>query len=273
MSFKTSNNRILVRDAANRITLDTDQPMPHILQTAAVSLSCGFPGDGGISHSHSHTPASYLFYYNKCQQEYVCGPEQVCGMDYSGQFPVYKCTTQTVCGFKQVCRDVQGWETETNCWVKALYAAREWSQVQNIVGIINGIDADFIQVSVEAARTVAGTDPWYGTLVFSLPAGRVLAQGSVVLESAFLTGGSSWLRRIMSIYVENGIVKVLFKHSNRYIEGGSVAYPGIEYSYSPFDAVPPGGRKMPKFHADAPTVSTPSSFSFNFYVTIGKFTK
>lgn len=271
MTFNTYNNRILVKDAAGRTTLDTDQPMPHILQTAVANLSCSFPGDGGYSTQHSHSNAMYMYNYQACGYEMVCGFKNVCTWGFVNGVYQQTCSNQYVCEQEYVCRTQQGWRTETSCTVYTYYAAREWSQVQNIVSIINGIDADFIQVNVEATRTTGGQDPWYGTFIAAMPAGRFLSQGSVVLESGFQTGGASWLRRIMSIYVESGVVKVRFQHSNKAIGGRSQNNGVVAYSDSP----PGTGGFMPVPGPDSTPGAIPnaSAFSFTFYVTIGKFTQ
>jgi len=268
LSFHTSPNRILVKDAVGHTTLDTSQPMPHILQTATVSLSVSFPTSGS-SNSHQHTTASYMFNYQDCQMQYVCGYQNVCVWETRNGVYGYYCDNVNVCEWKNVCTTKQGWRNEVSCSVLRSYQAREWEQVQNIASIINGIDADFIQVKVSGSRTAAGTDPWYGTFVGTLPAGEILSQGSMILESAFQPGGASWLRRIMSIYVENGIVKVKFKSSNKAINGRSESNGVVSIYYDP----PSQGTPVNYPDPASSVFDFASSFNLTFHVTIGKFTQ
>lgn len=268
MSFKTFVNRILVKDTTDKTTLDTDQPMPHILQTAVASVSVAFP-TATSTPAHAHTDTPYGFQYQDCQQQYVCGPQQVCVWETRNGTYGYYCDTKTVCEWKQVCTTKTGYRWDRTCWAYRDYQAREWEQVNNIASILNGIDADFIQVKVSGSRTVAGEDPWYGTFVSTIPSGEFLSQGTFILESSFQTGGASWLRRIMSVYVEGGVVKVKFKSSNKAISNPAQNNSLIARWYDP----PSQGTSQYWSDPDNPAKSFASSFSLTFHVTIGKFTQ
>lgn len=228
--------------------LDTNTPMPHILQVATASASVTFPNTTHqVSHNHQTYPVTI--------QEEDCSLQNVCERDWF--------TGQETCTLKWVCTPVNRTYYDHVCGQSTTYNALNWEQTNNLLTVVNGIQADFVQVRVEASRSVAGGDNNYGTFVAVLPPGQFLSQGSTLLESAFIPGGASWLRRIMSVYVEGGVVKVKFKHSNR----------GKSNHGAHFINYPRSASFLFPFCGDAVGVTNISSkFDFTFYISVGKFT-
>ena len=97
------------------------------------------------------------------------------------------------------------------------YTAREVSTDTNIADLPNDengnpISIDFIVIQASGSRTVAGTDARIQTsFQTSVPAGTFSFQGSALLESSARDDGSFWLRRIISLFVNNTTKKVVLR--------------------------------------------------------------
>ena len=97
--------------------------------------------------------------------------------------------------------------------------AREENVVQNIATIPvdedgNAIPVDFIVVQATGSRTLAGKDPRFNqALPSTVPTKTFSFQGSVLLESSGRASGSSFMRRIMSVFVSGNNLKLKSQES------------------------------------------------------------
>jgi len=286
MSFYADNNRIHVMDGLVDV-FDTNTPMPHITQVMiANSISVGFPNPPkGMNHTHWTTQEwnnenvcrTRTICRNRygCELEYVCSPQYVCKpatWPQTGQV----CGWENVCGYQNVCKDRYSCQPEYTCEIEAVLRVRyfcdvrrrvdalDWEQVTVLGNISPAVAPDFFVINVSGARTAAGAQADYGTFVSAVPGSPFVCQGSAILESAFVPGGASWLRRIMSVYIENGQLKVKFKHSNRQYNSNMITGQANALDNQPSAAF---------IHAPDSFDEVASSFTFNFTVYIGKFTR
>lgn len=282
MSFEARDNVIRVTDTNGDVVFDTSTPMPHIAAVLTHTVTHAFPESGDTSVALGYSTVSDIisgcrdfrcdleYLCNDvytCGYEYQCGTEYVCEYDfYSGRNVcgfqyvcnnVYSCGYEERCGYERVCDwvPVQGYATSSGNRVSAL----EHSQIYTLGTVTSGTNPDFLLVLMRANRTVAGSQSDFGTFVSAIPNGEMIAaNGSTVLESAFIPGGAPWLSRIVSVFLEGDAVKAEFKHSNRqYTSVRATGYAEACYGY-PSAAAPPD--------------NTSSTWEIAFEVYVGKFT-
>ena len=282
MSFEARDNIIRVTDTNDDVVFDTGTPMPHIAAVLNSTITHVFPesGDTPVALASGFVSAFMsgcrdfqcnLEYVCKdvysCLFEYVCNYEYVCDYDaFSGR---YTCGYKSVCGYENVCGyreqcgyenvcdwvDVEGYYTSSGNRVSAL----EHSQTYTLGTLPAGTNPDFLLVLMRAGRLVAGSQSDFGTFVSAIPNGEMIAaNGSTVLESAFIPGGAPWLSRIVTVFLEDDAVKAEFKHSNRQY----TSVRATDYTESCF-AFP---------SAWAPPDNTSSTWEIIFEVYVGKFT-
>jgi hypothetical protein len=282
MSFEARDNIIRVTDTNGDVVFDTGTPMPHIAAVLTHTINHVFPDSGDTPVALGYSTVSDIISgcrEFRCSLEYICNDVYTCGYEY-------KCGTEyvceydfslgrNVCGFKYVCNNVyscgyvercgyetvcdwvpvQGYSTSSGNQVSAL----EHSQTYTLGTIADGTRPDFLLVLMRANRTVAGSQSDFGTFVSAIPNGEMIAaNGSTVLESAFIPGGAPWLSRIVTVFLEGDAVKAEFKHSNRqYTSVRSTAYAESCFFYpDPW----------------APPDTTSSTWEITFDVYVGKFT-
>ncbi len=282
MSFEARDNVIRVTDTNGDVVFDTGTPMPHIAAVLNSTVTHAFPesGDTSVALASGFVSAfmsgcrdfrcSFEYVCNDvytCGFDYVCGTEYVCAYDFSlgrnvcgYQYVcnnVYSCGYEERCGFENVCDwvDVEGYYTSSGNRVSAL----EHSQTYTLGTLPAGTNPDFLLVLMRAGRTVAGSQSDFGTFVSAIPNGEMIAaNGSTVLESAFIPGGAPWLSRIVTVYLEGDAVKAEFKHSNRqYTSARATSYAESCFGFP---------------SAWAPPDNTSSTWEITFEVYVGKFT-
>lgn len=284
MSFEAQNNIIRVTDDANGdVVFDTSTPMPHIAAVLTTNVVHEFPksADGPIVHAYQTLDPSISGCREyQCNQEYICNQEYVCRdvyrcrQEYVCQYDFNAgqnvCGYETVCGYVEECKfeNVCGYETVCD-WVDQQgyrtigvnrVSALEHSQTYLLGNVSPGVDPDFLLVLMTANRTVAGSQSDYGTFISAIPNGeKIAANGSTVLESAFIPGGPPWLSRIASVFLDGSTVKVEFKHSNRQYTGQVRGYATDACNGYPSPTAPPD--------------DTRSTWDMTFEVYVGKFTR
>lgn len=270
MSFYAANDRIHVTDAAGKTIFDTNKPMPHMLQQVDVSTSVTFPNVGVSYWTNDYVvqPQSVHCarqeYVYSCQQEYVCGYETQCGW-VNNQ---YVCEQVYVCSWQNVCKD-RLTTVYYDLWRRDQgfdYAALEWETTHVLANITGGVEADFLLVKCSVSRTAAGQIAGdIGTIPCGVPTGVwMVANGSSILENACtLNNGQPSMTRLMSVFVENGQIKVTFKHSSRAFRVYT-RWQGDACAYSNFPTFVGGIPQSPP--------PTASSYQFTFSILVGKFT-
>ena len=281
MSFEARDNIIRVTDTNGDVVFDTGTPMPHIAAVLTHTVTHAFPASGNTSVALGSNTVSDIISGCRefrcalewiCNDVYTCGYgykcnyEYVCGTDIFGNFScgfqnvcgnVYSCGYVERCGFENVCDwvPVQGYATSSGNQVSAL----EHSQTYTLGTLPAGTNPDFLLVLMRAGRLIAGSQSDFGTFVSAIPNGEMIAaNGSTVLESAFIPGGAPWLSRIVTVFLEGDAVKAEFKHSNRQY----TSVRATDYSESCFG--------FPS--AWAPADNTSSTWEITFEVYVGKFT-
>jgi len=268
MSFFASNDRIFLLNQDGKVIFDTNKPMPHIIQTLTASVSVDFPAvpakywrqDSVFPNSPTCARRE-----NVCKYRTVCGFEQECRWDFSVSPARQICENVYACRQKYTCE--YEWINYDEWWSYQGfdYTAREWETTLPIGGIVNSLNADFLLINAVAHRTKQGSLADIGPLPCGLPLDRsfIANNTSIVETSSDLRDGTPWLTRIMSVFVEDGIVKVQFKHSNRIFRSVST-WKGMtcEVKY--------GGTYIGNIPRTAPAGE--SSYTFDLTIRVGKFT-
>ena len=180
---------------------------------------------------------------------------------YNFTFGSIECEGGTTCYGGYVCQS--GWVTNYydmlyNTCIKT-NAAKDQTDTYTIGTLNNSVEADFLIVVCNGNRTTAGSDFTFGAFVTAIPVNQnFAANGSTILESSFLGGGASWLRRIMHVFPDGSDIKVTFKHSS-IAETANVATTNSCFPFTPACGA-----------ADRPISST---FDLDFTVYAGKFTQ
>ncbi len=79
----------------------------------------------------------------------------------------------------------------------------------------SSISIDFLIVQATGSRSVAGSDPITNTSIYtSLPSGTMSFQGSILLETGGNVDGTSWLRRIISVGINNATGKLTIRNQS-----------------------------------------------------------
>jgi len=272
--FTTSNNRIKVTQevtvgssTVEETSFDTNSNMPHIVGTAYLaSQTVDFSNMtqsssyAGTDFCSSNTCIGYEwtwvyvpgYYTYETQYVYVPG-EWNFSYDYWSS------------SYSRTYTPSQFYSTQVLVWVPSEYYrefntvfdaccvtdyfiyninGRESSSTVDLVDLPtdedgNPIDIDFVIVQASGSRTRNGKDPRFDqTFVTGVPPKTFSFQGSVLLEAAAEAGGNSWMRRIMSIFVNNstGKLRLQKKESVRAInrDGYDSAFPYIGSSRSTF---------------------------------------
>lgn len=282
MSFEARNNVIRVTDTNGDVVFDTGTPMPHIAAVLTHTVTHAFPESGDTPVALGFDILSKVVSGCRdfqCQSEYICKDVYTCGYEYQCNYEYicdydpfgggYQCGYENVCGnvyvcgyeercnFERVCDwvDVEGYATSSGNQVSAL----EHSQTYTLGTAPTGTNPDFLLVLMRAGRLNAGNQSDFGTFISAVPNGEMIAaNGSTVLESAFIPGGAPWLSRIVSVFLEGDTVKAEFKHSNRqYTSLRATSYAEACYGY-PSAAAPPD--------------HTSSTWEITFELYVGKFT-
>ena len=282
MSFEARDNIIRVTDTNGDVVFDTGTPMPHIAAVLTHSVTHAFPESDDTSVALGFNTVSAIISGCRdfrCTIDYVCESVYTCGYEYRCNFQYvcdydpfgggyvcgyqnvcgneYICSYQEECGYQNVCDwvDVEGYATSSGNQVSAL----EHSQTYTLGTLAVGTNPDFLLVLMRANRLKAGSQSDFGTFVSAIPNGEMIAaNGSTVLESAFIPGGAPWLSRIVTVFLEGDAVKAEFKHSNRqYTSVRATDYAESCFSYP---------------SAWAPADNTSSTWEITFEVYVGKFT-
>jgi len=269
MSFTANSNRIKVTDGSD-VVFDTNTPMPHIVQTITGNVTHTF---GNTTTSASETYArdfqsilcpydTYEFcaysYYDDCAWAFYSSCQS---MQYNWTYGSMECVAGTTCYGGFVCE--AGWVTYYNDMIYNTCIktndAKDQTDTYTIGTLNNSVEADFLIVVCNGNRTTAGSDFTFGSFVTAIPINQnFAANGSTILESSFLGGGASWLRRIMHVFPDGSDIKVTFKHSS-IAETANVVTTNV---CAP--SLPGCGA------ADRPIAST---FDLDFTVYAGKFTQ
>lgn len=280
--FTASNSRIRITETVGtteKEAFDTNNDMPHIVGTATETVEVTFSGMPAKYVYSSYSPCGYLAFEQVCAYEYVCTDTYECtytpgtfscgyscGWSYSGGYSCdfvcetgpssYDCGYVTSCGWENVC------EWDFVCYPETYYSNRynasDYSNTQNICNLPtdedgNVIDIDFVVVQATGSRTTAGTDRRISNpFLTTVPSDTFSFQGSMLLESSLQDNGDSWMKRIMSVLIDNtsGKLKLKSQHSNAQRHTGQI---GSSSSNAANDA------------------GTKSVFSFTFKIFFGRF--
>lgn len=275
MSFVAKNDRIYMTNTAGKVIFDTSKPMPHIIQTITARVTVDFPAIEAKYITESTTMGSHPMCGQevyRCEPEYKCGYEQVCKLTWvpnpnnpaGGSFQNV-CNNEWVCKTETVCKWVTEYRDMYSVVQRFDYIAQDWEKTVDLGPIVAGVNADFLLVNAIAARTKQGSLADIGLIPSGLPLGPtfVANNSSIVETSSDIRNGSPWMTRVMSVIVENGRIKVHFKHSNRGLKSVS-QWAG---SYCIFNTIPPYIGQIPK---EPPNGA--SSYTFDLAIRIGKFT-
>jgi len=221
------------------------------------------------SSADSTCPVNVQVWREVCNYEYVTVWGNICSWDYVYDYGTGTYSYQEVCAYgptttyENVCRDQLVWEQQPGPVSGTVsgntVSAKDHAATYTLGTVTSGTSPDFLLALMTATRTTAGAQHDMGTFTSAIPANKIAANGSTVLESAFEPGGASWLSRIVSVYLDGDSVKAEFKHSNRQYVGwtdmGSASVCGL---------FPPD--------ASAAASNTSSTWSIIFEVYVGKFT-
>ena len=281
--FYADNSRIRVLETVGGVdetVFDTDEDMPHIVGTATLnnvtvdfanltetsSYSftdyCSSNSCIGYEWNYvtNYTPSNWFY-----DSRYVFGTwnyERTYSY-FGGGWTYQRVTTP---GFTEYFRVYEsGFYTYDRefvtvydaCCTSDVYIydvdARESSNTQNLANIPvdedgNAIPVDFIVVQATGSRTTDGKDPRFNqALPSTVPTKTFSFQGSVLLESSGKANGDSFMRRIMSVFVSGGRIKLKSQESVGALTRGAndSAFPHIG--------------------------QTRSTYNFNFKVFFGRF--
>lgn len=271
--FYADNSRIKITETVGNnveTAFDTEEGMPHIIGTAYVA-------NVGVDFANLTQTQNYAYYdtcrYATCldyawyyqgvtawswgyQSVYVPGTwgyERTYSYSYYGGgwsyarvstygYTYYERTYTSYYTYERV------WETVwTGCCAETVYEysidARESSTVTDIANVPldedgNPVPIDFIVVQATGTRTVAGNDPRFSqAFVTTVPTKTFSFQGSVLLEASGTANGSSWFRRIMSVYTSGSKVKLQVQESVARLMRGAYdsGFPNVGSSRSAFN--------------------------------------
>jgi hypothetical protein len=250
--FYASNSRIRVLDTVGDVdetVFDTNEDMPHIVSTSYIT-------DVEVEFSNLTQTANYdnynscktigfgffIYYYFDCYSytqcysyypEVICEPAEFC-LFTSDYYDYYYCI-----GDNEYRYSIDAKEYSTNINIVDLPKDEDG----------NTIDVDFVIIQATGSRTVSGKDPRFNqTLVSTVPGKTFSLQGSMFLEGTGRTNGSSWLRRIMSVVVDNTAGKLKLKGQESV---DTLYHPNVDTGFN--------------------NTATKSVFKFNFKVFFGRF--
>lgn len=273
--FTASNSRISITETVGsneESAFDTENDMPHIVGTADQNFNVQFghfPQAGAYWFTDS---CSYYETETQCSWEYICNYEYVCETvyyynceyncsydyyygDYECSYDCtfdsqYECSNELVCNNEYVCEDVEVCVSEDFDQIQ--YQSSNTENTQNICDLPtdedgNIIDIDFVVIKATGSRTLAGTDLRISNnFLTTIPSKTFSFQGSMMLESSLQDNGDSWMKRIISVVIDNtaGKLKLRSKQTSDV-------------------------RNTFQFWTS--TQSTASNYSFNFKIFFGRF--
>lgn len=246
--FYADNSRIRVLETVNGVdetVFDTDENMPHIVGTANVnSVAVDFTNltqttsYSFTDYCSSNSCIGYEWNYvtNYTYPKWFYDSRYVFGTwTYERTYSYFQGWTYqrvSTYGFTEYFRVYEpGFYTYSRefvtvfdaCCVSAVYITnidpRESSNTQDLATIPvdedgNTIPVDFIVVQATGSRTTAGKDPRFNqALPSTVPTKTFSFQGSVLLESSGKANGDSFMRRIMSVFVSGGKLKLKTQES------------------------------------------------------------
>lgn len=247
MTFYASNARIKVTDGTDTI-FDTDDNMPHIIGTSNIQdVEVAYPNVASTqvyhytgSFAYFYCPPAYLeivtvtppcettySYAYVCDPPLFCYDPMFCFPYCYGQFNITYYCPPTYYTYNYV---VPPCEAKTDYFdvTQAQYAATEYAATQELASYPkdedgNYVPIDFVIVQASGSRTTAGTDPIIReSILTTVPPNTFSFQGSILLESAGLADGKTYLRRILSVVLNNTTKRVLLNKqaSTRLVDTG-----------------------------------------------------
>ena len=244
--FYADNSRIRVIETVDvngadvdETVFDTDENMPHIIGTAEInSFEVAFPDLAKTTVYSGYDPCAYTYWYiyYYVYYDYVCEsvPEQSCWSSCY-YYPSYSCSEYCYNYYSLNCYSVpvSGTGTEEVCvgvdYYKERLTASESSDYYDLCDLPTDedgttMDVDFIVVQADGARTAAGTDPRFSeNFITTVPPNTFSFQGSAFLEGAGRPNGTSFLRRIISVVLSGGKVKLRKQQSVDSIDSADTA--------------------------------------------------
>lgn len=246
--FFADNGRIQVKETSGNveeIVFDTEEGMPHIVGTANINnVSVDFTN---LSQTQAYSFTDYCssntcigyewnFVTNYTPPNWFYDSRYVFGTwNYERTYSYFQgWTYQRVStpGFTEYFRVYEpGFYTYSRefvtvfnaCCVSDVYLysidANESSSTVDIASLPtdesgNTVPVDFIVVQATGSRTRNGKDPRFNqALPSTVPTKTFSFQGSVLLESSGKANGSSFLRRIMSVFVSGNKLKLQSQQS------------------------------------------------------------
>jgi len=274
--FYASNSRIRVVDGTDEV-FDTDNNMPHIVGTADVlgqvvdfadmtqtqnyagyDACAGYEEVGVWEYQTNYVPANWYYTseYVPSTWSYERTYSYFSGWTYQRVFtPGY--TTYTRVYEPPYYQTERVFYYEWQCYGADYFVytidAREYAATDTLVSMPtdedgNPIDIDFIIVRATGSRTLDGSDPRFSqSFVSTVPPKSFSLQGSALLEASGEPSGQSWLRRIMSVVVDNTTHTIKLKRQESVASITRATYD------NPFGT------------------SNRSTFSFNFKIFFGRF--
>ena len=252
MSFFASNNRIRVTDGSETV-FDTNEDMPHIIGTAYVS---------NVAVNYSNIGTTQVFYFSgqncfpnlpSCSPNPPnCSPNppycvtSFCSYNY--YWGVYDCPPPTCFSNSPFCLVTPPFCVAVPDFcipfivTQPQYVASEFSADINLVDLPTDEDGgvvpiDFVVIQASGSRTTAGLDARLETSFLStVPSGTFSFQGSTLLESSSRDNGTSWFRRIMSVFINNNTGKLVLRRqesvSTRVTEGKAAGSEASTFSFN-----------------------------------------
>ena len=246
--FFADNGRIQVKETSGNveeIVFDTEEGMPHIVGTANINnVSVDFTN---LSQTQAYSFTDY------CSSNTCIGYEWNFVVNYTPPVWRYEGQyTPGTWSYQRTYSYFNGWTYERvstygtftyvrvtdpgfytydrefvtvfdACCVSDVYLysvdANESSSTVNIANLPtdesgNTVPVDFIVVQATGSRTRNGKDPRFNqALPSTVPTKTFSFQGSVLLESSGKANGSSFMRRIMSVFVSGNKLKLQSQQS------------------------------------------------------------
>ena len=252
MTFSASSNRILVTNGSTTV-FDSNDDIPHVLGTVSLTgIAANFPSPGFRSEYLYTDFCGSTYYYTYCHSDLTLGSSYGCSLtpqtgttydyvclDFGTGVPfcylsastyyyyTYDCATTYYYYFNYVCDPPVQQCIPIDVYGNFIVAS-EWSSTVDLADMPQGVDCDFVLVNVSASRNSAGTDNLYGgALNTPLPAGWVSMNGSMLVEASLLQNGSSWFKRIISIFPDHARKKLVMELKQ------SITRQGVKNTSSP----------------------------------------
>lgn len=270
--FFADSGRIRVLETVSSVdetVFDTNEDMPHIVATANVNSVA-------VDFANLAQTQNYSF-YDYCSSNTCIGYEWTFATNYhSGTWTYDSRYVFGTWSYERTYSYFQGWTYErvstsgfteyfrvfspgfftydrtfstvfNECCEATVYQysidAREASGTQNLVALPvdedgNTVPIDFVVVQATGSRTTNGKDPRFNqALPTTVPLKTFSFQGSVLLESSGKANGDSFLRRIMSVFISGGQLKLKSQESVGTLARGANnnAFPHVAESRSTYN--------------------------------------